>query len=142
MDNYVYALLMFEIGEDSTAMSTLNSCVECGDVSLMHCSGKQALMAYLRKATANNCNDLPGVEDMLRFWIRLQFVFSGNPEECLVKLKRIMHETEFGPRLGSLYRDVLQVEQLQEDSQAGRIAEKTYREALEQLMRSGRLLNA
>lgn len=140
MQDYLYALIMYEIGEDHEAASALNILVESGDTSFLRCNGRTELMAYLRSATAGAEIDMEPVADRLRLWLRLGGLFSDEKnEKHFAALCRIMHELGYGPKMKSLCRDVERIELLRQEAAAGRIDVSVYQAALQQLVLGGRL---
>lgn len=140
MQNYLYALIMYEIGEDREATSALNILVESGDTSFLHCHGRTERMAYLRKATEGTTVSMEPVEDRLRLWLRLGGIFSDEKnEKRFAALSRIVHELGYGPRMKTLCRDVERIEQLRQEAEEGRCDISVYQEALQQLVSHGRL---
>lgn len=143
MYDYLYALIMYDIGDDYSASSTLNMLVEQGDISLMNLRGRENIIAFLRKATEGVRINMKQVEGRLRFWLRMRGMFSDErDEQTFAMLRRIMHELGYGPKMPSLCREVEQVEQLGRQVEAGQTDEAEYRETLRRLISHGSLEDA
>lgn len=140
---YLYALIMYDIGENLEASSTLNMLVEQGDISLMNLRGRENIIAFLRQRTEDMRIDMGLVENRLRLWLRMRGLFTdGNDEKTFASLRRIMHELGYGSKMPALCREVNQVEQLRLQAEAGQIDQEVYRETLRRLIGHGSLADS